>query len=54
MSQVAAVVQVIALFILIAARHDEPCVMLVGLAPLALVAAEATWHLMDETKVEAT
>ena len=28
--------------------HDSPEVMLVGLAPLALIAAEAAWHLLDD------
>jgi hypothetical protein len=32
----------------IALAHDSPEVMLVGLAPLALIAAEAAWHLFDD------
>jgi hypothetical protein len=30
--------------------HDTPEVMLIGLAPLALIAAEAAWHLFDDGK----
>ena len=32
----------------IALAHDSPEVMLIGLAPLALIAAEAAWHLFDD------
>jgi hypothetical protein len=32
----------------IAFAHDSPGMMLVGLAPLALIAAEAAWHLFDD------
>jgi hypothetical protein len=35
------------LFAEIATRHPQPQVMAVGLAPLALIAAEAAWHLMN-------
>ena len=27
--------------------HEAPLVMLIGLAPLALIAAECAWHLFD-------
>lgn len=27
--------------------HDEPLVMAIGLAPMALIAAECAWHLFD-------
>lgn len=37
----------LALIGLMALSHDQPEVMLVGLAPLALLAAEAAWHLPD-------
>jgi len=43
----AAVVQIIEIYILMAVLHDQPAVMFVGLAPLALVAAEAAWHMTD-------
>ena len=34
-------------FVLMAFLHEEPLTMLVGFAPLALIAAEAAWHLAD-------
>jgi hypothetical protein len=34
--------------VLIALLHDHPAVMLVGMAPLALIAAELAWHLFDD------
>ena len=45
----AAVVQIIEIYIVLAVLHDQPAMMLVGLAPLALVAAEAAWHMVDHT-----
>lgn len=46
MRQPVAVTLVLLLFADIAARNPQPQVMAVGLAPLALIAAEAAWHLM--------
>lgn len=47
MRQPAAVAVVLLLFAYIVTRNPQPYVMAVGLAPLALVAAEAAWHLMN-------
>jgi hypothetical protein len=38
------------LFVTMALAHDEPVVMLVGLAPLALLTAEGVWRLFDRTE----
>ena len=35
------------LFVTMALAHDEPVVMLVGLAPLALLTVEGVWRLLD-------
>ena len=37
------------LFVLAALLDERPQLMLVGLAPLALIAAEAVWHLLGRT-----
>lgn len=46
MRQPVAVTLVLLLFAEIATRSPQPEVMAVGLTPLALIAAEAAWHLM--------
>ena len=50
MRQPAAVTLVLLLFAEIATRHPQPQAMAVGLAPLALIAAEAAWHLMNSVQ----
>jgi hypothetical protein len=40
-------VKALLLVVLMALAHEHPEVMLVGLAPLALLAAELAWHLPD-------
>ena len=37
------------LFLLAALLDERPQLMLVGLAPLALIAAEAVWHLLGRS-----
>jgi hypothetical protein len=37
------------LFVLAALLDERPQLMLVGLAPLALIAAEAVWHLLGRS-----
>ena len=36
------------LFVGLALAHDDPVVMLVGLAPLAMISVEAVWRLFDD------
>jgi 4-amino-4-deoxy-L-arabinose transferase-like glycosyltransferase len=36
-------------FVLVALLDERPQIMLVGMAPLLLVAGEAVWRLFDET-----
>ena len=45
----AAVIQILEIYVALAALHDQPAMMFVGLAPLALVAGEAAWHMADQT-----
>ena len=50
MRQPAAVILVLLPFAEIVTCNPQPHVMAVGLAPLALVAAEAAWHLMNSSE----
>lgn len=52
MRQPAAVTLVLLLFAELATRSPEPYVMAVGTAPLALVAAETAWHVMNSFREE--
>jgi predicted tellurium resistance membrane protein TerC len=38
------------LFVLAALLDERPVLMLIGLAPLALIGAEIVWHLFDDRK----
>jgi hypothetical protein len=38
------------LFVIAALLDERPVLMLVGLAPLALIGAEIVWHIFDDRK----
>jgi hypothetical protein len=54
MSQIIATVGVLTLYVFAAAFDERPEMMLVGLSPLSLVAAETVWHLFGDFASERT
>jgi len=54
MTQVIATASVVLLYLVAAALDERPSMMLVGLSPLSLVAAETMWHLVDDLIKEMT
>jgi len=54
MSQIIATAGVLTLYIVAAALDERPEMMLVGLSPLSLVAAETVWHLLGDFVSEGT
>ena len=54
MCQIIATAWVLTLYLLAAALDERPEMMLVGLSPLSLVAAETVWHLLGDFVSEKT
>jgi len=54
MCQIIATAWVLTLYVIAAALDERPEMMLVGLSPLSLVAAEAVWHLLGDFASEKT
>jgi hypothetical protein len=54
MCQIIATAWVLTLYLFAAALDERPEMMLVGLAPLSLVAAETVWHLLGDFVSEKT